>query len=545
MRKLLRSTDVWCTVLAMFLQGIYVVMQYFVGKGHVYGWVEDGMRAALVALVVAYVPMRRLAARGQWGRTLGLALLAALSATRYNQVRYAPEGAAAVALLFARDAVFYTLVARGLVLFAGAYRQRLRERPRVSPADSLFRLAPFVGIASLTAVGLGCQWALNWPFRPTDDFWNQWGQIMTGSYNDIHALGHTIFLKALFRLYPNGGVAVLVHILMISGLYGLFAQHLCARGVPYKALMTVTAAVLCLLPASFLMYPWKDAPFAFVTGIVTYFILRTREEGYRLTWPHALGLGVCLGWMVLFRLNGVVPALASAAYFLHWARGRGMLRRVAAAALTALVCVGGVNAYGYRVLGAASPPNGYALQVFGSGVAAVVAREGNITPEQMARIEAALPVDFMREAYTPWDGTKLVWDEDYYVANAFPQHLAAHGGEVVRLYFELLPRNLGICALDMVYNTFEIWSVFYLFSNGTLLLLLGAALLGTRGARRGRVPGRWVLLIPIVASALSVGMTTITNEVRYFLATYILFVPILMYYLCVEEAGVAPLAGKE
>lgn len=265
-----------------------------------------------------------------------------------------------------------------------------------------------------------------------------------------------------------------------------------------------------------------------------------------LSLPKAVLLGVCLALITLFRYNGIVVTLGCGLWFVwRFVRAR-QLRQLLAMAAAALVCAAGVELYVRQALRPDSLENGFSIQVFGSGVAAVVACGGEITPAQWERIQAVLPVRWMEEKYGSWTHAGLIWDWDNdprlqdpnlrVFNNGFVLSMGMHKEEVVRLYLSLLPRNLGLLFRDVLYNTSSVYGIYTENFPSCNVFLTG--LLAFAAAvrwRRSQWRERWAAALPILCNMLSIAISTITNEFRYLLPTAALFPFLLLYVLSVRQ----------
>lgn len=227
-----------------------------------------------------------------------------------------------------------------------------------------------------------------------------------------------------------------------------------------------------------------------------------------------------------------------------------LVRRFLCALLATIVPVLATNLVGYGLLGATSPPNGFSVQVFGSGVAAVVAKNGNITPQQQQRIDAYLDTDYIREWYQPWGLYRLIWHQENPLPAEDPdlnsQIVVALGNnkaETIKLYLELLPANLRIMAANLAFGTYEIWGIEVPHSHVILLLLLAAATPGCWNLATFKK--RWPLFLPVAGNILSIAVSTITNEPRYLLPTWLLFAPLMLYLLWVPALPADDATGAE
>ena len=391
-------------------------------------------------------------------------------------------------------------------------------------------------------------WMRNYPYHDSPDARLQWMQIHGQlPLSDIHPVAHTLFMKLILRLYDNYAAVILVQILLLCLMYGLFARYAAQKGAPVELILVMLA--LFMLPMNVrLAYvaPWKDLPYTFCVGMVTLLACRWVDApesfGNRSLWRAPL-LGAFLAASYLMRKNGVVVLIGMGVYFLVAFARRRMFRQIVLMALAGAVLIGGVNFYGYRVLGAQSPANGYAYQVFGSGLAAI-ANDKNVTQEELDEIDALVPVDWLQSQYTPGNGSMLIWERDEaynswppeqkVFNNTFVMKLGEHPGEVIRLYFKLLPRHLAACISDVLHNTRTIWAVstltFLVLPDHILLLVL--LLLAARGVRTaGAKKIGFAVFMPVLLSALSIAVSSITNEPRYLLPTFKLMPALMLFIL--------------
>lgn len=120
-----------------------------------------------------------------------------------------------------------------------------------------FHWAVFFAVGGVCLLFLLLLWRLCYfPFMDTLDTQSQWDQIHgLRPYSDLHALGHTLFLQLLLLIWDNYTIVVLAHLLMVAAVYGLFAELLCRKGVPYPAVLVGFGAMLCLQRVEMLMRP--------------------------------------------------------------------------------------------------------------------------------------------------------------------------------------------------------------------------------------------------------------------------------------------------
>lgn len=496
--------------------------------------------AVILAVAVLFLYPQQAVAVLKSKRAVWVALLACIGTLCANLGQKHPLGAA-VHYLAGLAGFFVGLVA--LLAWIDTLPGGSLAESEADTAEKGSRLQVFWCVFGLQAAGLAALWLSSfYPSGISADTENQWQQIHGEiRYSDVHTLGHTIFLKLLLHICDSYAIVILVQILAVAALVALFAAYLYGRGVPYGYILLFQLVFLCMNLNEVYMYPWKDTPYTVVLGLVCYFIMRSLDKDYDFTLWRSLGLALALVWMFLFRTNGIVPLIGCAAYFVVYFIRRKKLLQLVSLALVPVVCVLSVNWYGYQVLKADSPPNGFSVQIFGAGVSAVVAKDGNMTDAQRERIEEILPTNWIRAQYDSWNPKNLIWGYeaagDAFFADpnnkVFNNHyvvaLGQHRDEVVSLYFQLLPKNFSIMVTELLFTSHGFWSMADLESNGMLLLLLFVAVVASR--RKGMLKSGWPVLLPMVLNAVSIVISTITSEERYYLPTFTLFAPLLLYWL--------------
>lgn len=388
-----------------------------------------------------------------------------------------------------------------------------------------------------------------YPSGTSPDTWNQWyqihGEIPLG---DLHTPFHTLLMALLMKLWDSYAIVILFQILCVSLVSGLLYAGLYKRGVAPSFIMLCCVAFSTAGWCDIYMYPWKDTLYAVMLAMLLYLILWANGHDYRMpVWRAAL-TGAVLALIYLLRYNGVVCLLAAGTLFIIMLLRRGLFKQTAAFLLTAVFLIAGAQALFYNALGFKRQANGFALQVFGAGIAAVVAENGNVTEAELQKIDDLLGVDWIRDHYTPWNATGLIWaaetndpegyfqqGDTYALNNFFVVGLGEHKAEIIRLYLSLLVKNPLLMLREVLYSTWLIWGNTGAFSNAEMLLLVVLAAIYTlrRNARRAYI---LAALLPLAANVASIAVSTITNETRYMLPTFLLFAPLTLYLVSESAA---------
>lgn len=390
------------------------------------------------------------------------------------------------------------------------------------------------------------RWTEFFPCGMSMDVSNQLAQIRGQiPYSNVHAIGHTLLLKGLLSLWNDPVVAIIFHFAILCALAFCTSSYFTRRGLPFGLQALVFGAFFsCSAGNDAFFYPWKDTPYAVCVGFLALLALLLCEELGSFGPGKAVGLGLSLAGILLFRLNGIVILL----FFVPWAVVRLIRSKRTAmllpAALAFALTLGAVYGYAYGVLHTKKPDNGFSIQVFGAGIAAAL--NDAPTEEELAAAEAFLPVDFIREHYNETWPRNLIWDredipeitgdpENDVFNNRFVLALGAHKKEAILLYFRLLPRHFWACFRVIANSTVDVWGYFgkiSFFFSTVLLVVLPFLLAG----RKRLSKTEWIVFLPMLLNALSIAISTITNEHRYFLPN-VTVMPILLLLILAERAG--------
>lgn len=413
-------------------------------------------------------------------------------------------------------------------------------------------------------VPLALYWARVFPYESSFDLEYQL-EMLRGELplNDVHTLAHTLLL-GLAGGQP--GVLVAVQLLALAGLLTAFAAWFYRRGM---GLFGIAACLCggCLGPVvgQAAASPIKDLPAALCAGVVLYYIMRLLAGDLRFSWPHRIGFGAALAFTGLFRHNGFVLVLAAGLWLLArgiYRRQKGLLATVAVCA----ACIFAVDGVAAPLLGVQHPANGFAVQVYATGIVAVNQRGGEMSEEQRRRMEELLPMDYVAHCLENPDtahftrAQRLCWTRDLgsytpserearfaplledsqgvndVFNNLFILAAGQNPKEILRLYLELFLQNPWLCTTEILRNNTNVWRLdrgLGPFSHVFCLAAMAVAFFC--GSGRGMLR-RWPALLPVVCNIASVVVAASTNEIRYLLPTFLLAVPSALFFAL--EGGV-------
>ena len=389
---------------------------------------------------------------------------------------------------------------------------------------------------------LAAAYSCVWPYVQSPDTRNQWMQIHGElAYNSIHAVGHTIFLKALLSIWDSYTFVVLVQLVGLIAVNLAFAEFFYSKGLRFEAVAFVQLLSLIWLSArsNACFAPWKDCPAALCMAAVV-LIMMKHPQPEKMSCSSAACLGLALVWCALFRLNGIIVLTVCGLYFLCvFFRARSG-RKIAAFLIPIVLSGAFVGCYSTFVLHTEKLENGFSIQVFGSGIAAAV-KDGNLSDEELAAVDELLPVSWIEEMYDgPACKTDLIWASDFsprivndknleIFNNEFVLQLGEHKAEVIRLYLRLLPHHFAVMLKDALGSAAMTWrfetpflAAGYIFSFSLILFYV---------LRYRLTFCELLVFLPTLCNTFSVIISTITNETRYLLPSFIMTPFYILYIL--------------
>ena len=475
-----------------------------------------------------------------------IAALAMLLSFRFSVLGFRTEGGIFefLAEWFERSRVISAVMTVCFFLFFYCLfccvRSNLRSFQGVKVSTGKQKQHWFFWLCAVVSGILLLQYATFFPFGKSPDSLQQWDQIHgLVSYNTIHAIGHTFFLKVLLSLWDSYAIVVVVQIIAVLALYLWFGKHFLDRLQGFFVLTVIALSLVWMTAATpALFYPWKDAPEACCLMVVTILIAELQEQQC-LSLLKAGMLGAALAWCSLFRLNGAVATICCTVFFISALIRRGLRKQLAVMLLTGAVSVAGVLLYSNLVLQPVSIPNGFGYQVFGSGIASAVSRD-ELSEEERTAIEELLPVEWMEEYYvSPYQKQPLFWTADgseniqnnpnlALMNNDFVLQLGRNGHEVVRLYLKLFQNHSRTMLQDLLGN----WSCVFLQNHLYFVAthLFQSLLLFFLVIRLKTPFTNLAVFLPALCNTVSIMISTVTNEMRYLLPTFLIF-PFLVLYL--------------
>jgi hypothetical protein len=304
------------------------------------------------------------------------------------------------------------------------------------------------------SIPLVAVWLIYWlAFLPgliSADSVNQWGQIVSGRYDDWHPVSHTWVLWLLSRPGHSLGAVSFVQVILAALLFGLVLAAVRRLGTP-GWLVWAVMAWLALSPVYGVgvIALWKDNAFGLTVLWTALLLLQAVARG-RITGGWSVALGIALALLSLFRHNGhliAIPTLGVAAWY-FWSGGRAMMLRAAAIGVLLVMLVIGVT----RAAHVPHAPAVLKQQMVIHQIAALVAAGTPLSAHSREVLERLAPLSTWASAYRcEAIGEILYWP-------GLREHLDLDREQLVPVWAALAARNPWALARHWACVTRYIWS---------------------------------------------------------------------------------------
>ncbi len=243
-----------------------------------------------------------------------------------------------------------------------------------------------------------------YPGSFSPDSIGQYGQALTGSYNDWHPVWHTI----LFFTIPLKIFGKPVAIVIMQNIY--LALILGYMGVTITEIWNIKAAIISIAyivmnpyTGYIMLYPWKDVGFALgglLCSIIAIKLVLKNKDTNKL-WKLIV-LGILLSWTTIFRHNAILftaPLIVVMAFYID----KKTWIKIFAAFIVSLFLI---KVPLYSLLGV-EKPGSRVLESTGLPLTVI----GNVVKETPDRLDE----DLAEFAYSIAPQEK--WEESYYCGN--------------------------------------------------------------------------------------------------------------------------------
>jgi len=220
----------------------------------------------------------------------------------------------------------------------------------------------------------------------------QWGQILSGQFNDAHPVFHTLSMWLVTRVWLSPAAVVISQILFLSLTVAWGIRLLEEHGLPAWA-GWLLAAIFAFGPlnGNMVIVLWKDIPYStslFLLSLMILKIVLTKgawlEKRYTWVW-----LGLVSLCVASFRHNGFpIPIAAWIAVLIIY---RKWWKYIVQAAVLSLVLYGAIRGPLFEVLKVEQPESGTLQHILMHHIAAHINTGQPLTPSEQALAESIVP----------------------------------------------------------------------------------------------------------------------------------------------------------
>ena len=290
------------------------------------------------------------------------------------------------------------------------------------------------------------------PAVMTPDSIRQWGQVITGQFNDALPVVHTLLVILLTKVWFSPAIVIVFQIIALALTVAWGIQLLEDQGLPSWAGWGL-ALVFALSPVNgnMVVSLWKDIPYSICLFLFSLMILKAifskgawLGERFSWFWLTLVGLGISL-----FRLNGLpVPILSLIVLAIVY---RNQWKRV----LLSVGVIGGmwllIQGPFYTLL-KVDRNAGFKQQVFIHHIAAHIATGGPLTPAESDLASGILPLD----QWSYHCCTNIpIWTQPAYSEPRFTEKAA----DIQKLFVDLAVKEPGVEIKHLVCVSSLVWEV--------------------------------------------------------------------------------------
>jgi hypothetical protein len=263
-----------------------------------------------------------------------------------------------------------------------------------------------------------------WPGLMSNDSISQWSQLLSGRFDDIFPVAHTLTNWLITRIWLSPAIVAFAQIIALAVVFGFTMQEI-ERWQVSRWVRWVITGVFCLSLVNGLMIItlWKDIPYSIATLALFAYLLRVvRTQGKYLKSKSGLTLlWLLLVFLALYRSNGLITALLIILLLIWWLKERPTRARLIFIALACLLAYLAVKGPLFQILQAKSNTAFIASQNLIHQVSAVVKSGAPLdegTQDFLANIQ---PIENWRNLYNCYDWQPLAFNQQvntaYFDAN--------------------------------------------------------------------------------------------------------------------------------
>lgn len=376
-------------------------------------------------------------------------------------------------------------------------------------------------ISLFSAISMLILWYCMGTHASFDFHVRQMNQITTGEYEKAHPIIHTIFCKFLLDIYNSYKTIVIAQIVLFTiGVYAMCWWCMRAKLSFLYASITVVAII-------FLTYPYihiiiKDSFFisSYMIALAGLMAWSLRPDN-AATFVSAFGL-TCVG---LFRYDGQGAVILTAiALIILCIATRKNIRKILVMVLIPTLSIFLAHSVLPICVNAKSEMVGTKLAMPAELICEVIAQNGNLTPEEITRVEELImPRKMILEHHKKgeaYEGQKYIWggyfrSESEFRKYSFAFNLSGKGHEIIPLFFKIAAKNPGIVIDHLLMQSKMLWDVAYNRISSTslafyLYIFTLISILERKSLRPFSIP-----FVPTFSVILTCSLIATTFELRY------------------------------
>ncbi len=418
----------------------------------------------------------------------------------------------------------------GILIFA----LTLAFAARSVPIPSGRRPLPWWAGGSVCALVWTITLLVLWPGLMSPDSIDQWGQVLRGSYDDLHPAIHTMTNWLITRLWLSPAAIALAQIVALASVAGWGLSRMTALGCP-RSLAWVLCALFALSPVNnpLVITLWKDVPYTIACLVLTFMLLEIATTGgdwLARRWRWA-ALGLAGAALSLFRQNGPPVAVGTVlillvAYRSHW-------RRIVLAGVTMVGLVVAVRGPLYTALKVQPPITPGSLGIVLHHIAAQMHNHTPLTDDQREVLDCLRPGGDW--PYDPYTVNPVVYD-----GRMRTGYLRLRKFDLMRVCAQLVLSRPDVALRHAVISSSVVWRITHPHNSWTSLSL-GVPYAGRVVTIAENVYGLHAdSRIPALVPAWSAAIATAQRENWLWLT----WRPALYLYLTLAGAAVAAVRAR-
>ena len=345
--------------------------------------------------------------------------------------------------------IFFTI---GIFIFGNIFTY-LIENVKLKDYSKEKKIAKYLTILSFYLIPfiiIGIEWIQCFPANLSTDSYVQLQQIYSNNYSDVHPAAQTLFCKLLMCIYNSPATVIFFQILFLSIITGYGFQYFYNRGISKKILIPILLLWSSLGPVRIITcYFWKDVFYTIGILALTIVFIITIEKKEKTNVKTLILGGIALAVIALFRHNGMLVFVCLLPIFICWTIKFHKQSFIIPIGISiGIIAITKMFIYGY--FGVMPNDNGTKYALPAKAIVSVVYYDGNYTDEELEKIEQLMPKEYIKKYYDSEIGEGMLWRTvDTANVPTFSKTLNGKEKLIIELFFELLPKNMGIMIKDM------------------------------------------------------------------------------------------------